>query len=231
LSDVVSAVKAAAKSVGKPEPKILALNLDVTNRASVTAAAEQVSEAFDGKIDVLVNNAGILAPFKKLGETDPDQWWTDYEVNVKGLYLVTRAFLPLVLESDTKTIINVSSVGALYTGEGGSGYQSAKLAVLRIGEFLMQEYGEKGLLVYGVHPGGIKTELGLGLPEMYHEILNDTVELAGDAFVWLSKEKREWLAGRYFDVQWDVDELEKKREVIVKNELLKVRLAVTPFPS
>ncbi|KAF2651725.1 oxidoreductase-like protein [Lophiostoma macrostomum CBS 122681] len=232
LADVATAVKSAAKSVGKPEPKVVTLNLDIADRASVTAAAEQVSEAFDGKLDILVNNAGFLSPWKKLGETDPDLWWTDWEVNVKGLYLMTHAFLPLVLKSSHKVIINVASVGAHILGDGASSYQTSKLAVLRLCEFLQKEHGEEGLLVHGVQPGSVKTELALGgIPEAFHELLNDTVELGGDAFVWLSKERRDWLAGRYFNVAWDVDELEKKKDDIVKHELLKVRMAVTPFPS
>lgn len=56
--------------------------------------------------------------------------------------------------------------------------------------------------------------------------LIDHVELAGSCSVWLTKERREWLSGRYIDSRWDFDELEKKKDVIVKDDLLKFRMRV-----
>ena len=64
------------------------------------------------------------------------------------------------------------------------------------------------------------------MPEKMHSMLSDTPELAGDASVWLTAERREWLAGRYVSVNWDAKELLEKREKIVKDDLLKVRLDV-----
>lgn len=77
-----------------------------------------------------------------------------------------------------------------------------------------------------VHPGGVATELAKGMPEGMHAALTDSVELAGDTIVWLTAERREWLAGRYVSVTWDMQELEGKREEIERGDLLKVRMAV-----
>jgi NAD(P)-dependent dehydrogenase (short-subunit alcohol dehydrogenase family) len=147
-------------------------------------------------------------------------------VNVKGTYLVTRALIPLLLKSELKTIINISSVGAHRARPHASAYQTAKFAVLRFTEFIDAEYGEQGIIAISAHPGGIPTELALGMPEEMHGVLNDTVELAGNTFVWLTKERRGWLAGRYVSCNWDVEELEAKNDSILKGELLKVRMAV-----
>lgn len=98
--------------------------------------------------------------------------------------------------------------------------------VLRLGEFLNAEYGEQGLLAFGIHPGGVPTELALKMPEALHNQLVDTPELAGDAMVWLTAERRDWLAGRYVSANWDAEELLQKREAIEKGDLLKVRLDV-----
>lgn len=70
------------------------------------------------------------------------------------------------------------------------------------------------------------TELAKGMPEQMHAMLTDSTALAGDTIVWLSAKRREWLAGRYVSVTWDVEELEGKRESIVGGDLLKVRMAV-----
>jgi NAD(P)-dependent dehydrogenase (short-subunit alcohol dehydrogenase family) len=105
-------------------------------------------------------------------------------------------------------------------------YQTAKLAVVRLSEFLNAEYGEQGLLSFSIHPGGVLTELASNMPKAFHEKLNDTPQLAGDSLVWLTAERREWLAGRYISVTWDAEELLAKKEDILKNDLLKVRLDV-----
>lgn len=105
-------------------------------------------------------------------------------------------------------------------------YQTSKLAVLRFGEFINAEYGNQGILCYGIHPGGVATELAKNMPKEMHGHLTDKPELAADTMVWLTAERREWLAGRYVAVNWDVDELLAKKEKIVNEDLLKVRLAV-----
>jgi NAD(P)-dependent dehydrogenase (short-subunit alcohol dehydrogenase family) len=88
------------------------LKLDVTDRDEVDAAVKAVSAAFGGRLDVLVNNAGYLSAFAGIPDSDPDEWWRDWEVNVKGLYLVTHAFWLLLLKSNLKLIINMASIGA-----------------------------------------------------------------------------------------------------------------------
>ena len=64
--------------------------------------------------------------------------------------------------------------------------------VIRFNNFLVAEYGEQGLLAYAAHPGGVLTELAGNMPEYMHGRLQDTPELAGDTFVFLTREKREW---------------------------------------
>lgn len=88
------------------------------------------------------------------------------------------------------------------------------------------EYADKGILALVIHPGGVLTDMGLRLPAEIQINLVDTPELCGDAVVWLTKERREWLAGRYVSVTWDVEELEVMKEGIVSGDKLKVRLVV-----
>jgi len=145
---------------------------------------------------------------------------------VKGQYLVTRAFLPLLLKGELKTIIGLTSIGATLLSPGASAYQTAKLALLQFMEFVNTEYGDKGIVAYCVHPGGVGTEMGRSMPENMHALLIDTPELAGDTIVWLVSERREWLRCRYVSCTWDMGQLLEKKEKVVKNELLKARLCV-----
>ena len=227
LDKVEYEIQEAAKAAGRSPPKVLALKLDVTDKNSVTDAAKKTEEAF-GRLDILINNSGYMEKNVKIVEAEPEDWWRTWEVNIFGLFLMTRAFLPLLLKShdSLKTIINLSSIWALTYEPACSAYQMSKFAMLRFAQLVTAEYGDQGVLTYSVHPGAVATELAGELPPEIKQFLNDTPELAGDTIVWVSAERREWLANRYIAVNWDMKELEEKKERIVKEDHLKMRMAV-----
>lgn len=222
-TEVANAIVDAATQSGHSAPNILSLTLDVSDESSVAAARAQVEAKF-GRLDILVNNAGRLEKWCLLADSDPDSWWRTWEINVKGTYLMTRAFLPILLAGGEKTIINMNSVGALLSRPGASAYQTGKLALLRLTEFTHVEYGDMGVLAFALHPGAVDTELIRNLPAMYHSNLVDSPELAADTIVWLTQEKRMWLNGRYLSANWDMDEIMAREEEIVKGGKLKVGL-------
>ncbi|KAI1346832.1 putative short-chain type dehydrogenase [Xylaria sp. FL0043] len=230
LSGTAQAIKKAAASVGKPEPKVLDLKLNVVDKDSVDAAAAEIKKTF-GRIDVVVNNAAAGPVSVPIAETDPEEWWNTMAVNLKGPYLVMRALIPLMLETGgLSTFVTVSSVGALLRSPGLSAYQTSKLAVLRLTEFLHAEYSAKGILAFSIHPGNVPTDMTSGpdgkVPEELAHIFVETPELAADSIVYLTKEKRDWLGGRYVNVTWDLPELMSKKDEIVKGDKLKVQLVV-----
>lgn len=159
-------VLAAAKSAGKAAPQILTFKLDVTKWEEVSQAALETENEF-GRLDILLNNAGYLSEFTPIVDSDPEEWWSNYEVNLKGVYLPTKAFLPLMLKGGEKTIVNVGSTGAHALTPGGSGYQNTKFALLRFTEYIMVEYGERGILAYCINPGAILTLLASKTPIEY----------------------------------------------------------------
>ncbi|KAI0889384.1 NAD(P)-binding protein [Annulohypoxylon maeteangense] len=227
LSTTAKEMKAAVASVGKPEPRILLVKFDVSDRKSVDEAADQVKKSF-GHIDIVINNAGVLY-ISPIVDSDPDEWSKVFQINLVGPYLVARAFIPLLLEGSDKTIITVSSVGAHLKSPGLSAYQTSKLAVIRLTEFIATEYGNKGVLAYSIHPGNIPTNM-LGdlesAPAVLKPVFVDTAELSADSLVYLTSQKRDWLAGRYINVTWDLPELMEKEDEIVKGDKLKVRLVI-----
>ncbi|KAL1986906.1 hypothetical protein VTN96DRAFT_5323 [Rasamsonia emersonii] len=229
LDEVEKEILAAAQEQQQTQPQILKLRLDVTDEASVANAVAQVEQTFH-RLDILVNNAGYLEHWVPVADSDPAEWWKSWEINVKGVYLMTRAFLPLLLRSSNpdgqKTIVNVSSIGAHYARPGASAYQTNKFALLRFTEFLSVEYGSKGLLAFAIHPGGVPTELALGMPEDMHARLLDKPQLAGDSIAWLTQDRKEWLGGRYISVNWDLPELVSKRDEIVEGDKLKMRIVI-----
>ena len=240
-------MKKAAAAAGKETPKILQVKLDVTSRESVDAAAVAVEKEL-GKLDILINNAGVVGNMLPVAESDPDDWWNTWTMNIRGPYLITRAFLPLLLQGGDKTIVNTSSVGAHLTMYGLSSYQTSKLALLRFTEFLVAEYSSKGLLAYCIHPGNIMTDIVADVPEEFKysksirqqlsedavvaqnanhfTVFTETPEISADTLVYLTKEKRDWLAGRYINCTWDMPHFMAMEEDIVKGDKLKVRLVV-----
>ena len=110
--------------------------------------AAKVTEQVFGKLDILINNAGYLSDFIPIGNSDPEDWGMNWEVNIKGIYLVMKAFLPLILNGSDKTIVNLSSIGTFMLSPGASGYQTAKFAVIRFTEFVNVDYGNQGVPRY-----------------------------------------------------------------------------------
>jgi len=168
LEDTKAAVFKAAKAAGKPEPNLLLLALDVCDAKSVAAAACEVQEKFK-TVDILVNNAGYMAPANFIGDSDPEEWWKSYEVNLRGPYLMINAFLPMMINGEgDRQIVNIASVGAILVLPTLSAYNTAKLGLLRLTEVLDAEYAAKGVLTFSLHPGGVSTELALRLPTDMH---------------------------------------------------------------
>ncbi|KAF2162676.1 hypothetical protein M409DRAFT_26913 [Zasmidium cellare ATCC 36951] len=226
LSSAETKIKTAAQAAGRTEPQVVKLQGSIADKKDVAKAFSTLSTAFDGKLDILINNASRLETWKPLHEIDAEDWWATWELNLKGTFLVTQAAIPLLLNSVQKTVVTVTSAGAFVTMPGASAYQGSKTAQVRLTEFLGVEYGEQGLLAYTIHPCGAKTETALNMPENMHFMLTETPELAADTLVWLTRERREWLQGRFVFGPGDMEELEGMKEEIVQRDLMKLKLDV-----
>ncbi|OQE46890.1 hypothetical protein PENCOP_c001G06772 [Penicillium coprophilum] len=228
MSQLAEEVASVALSAHRQPPRFLPIKMDVMDQDSVEAAAKVLKTEF-GRCDILINNAGVLGTLTPVADSDPAHWWNIFEINLRGSYLVSRAFLPLLLASEggRKTVINVSSVGAHLINPAASAYQTSKLALLRLSQFLDREYANKGLVSICIHPGNSPTDIigdPKNVPGHLLNVLTDTPELCGDTVVYLVSERRQWLSGRYVNVTWDMPQLMAKREEIEQGDKLKVRL-------
>lgn len=230
MDDTVKAIETAAKETNRPVPTLLRLTVDASDPKSVESAATKTKEALAGKpLDILVNNAGVLEPNAVVHKSDPTDWWRTFEINLKGVYLTSRALIPLLLEGQgqgDRTIVNLTSIGGILVMDGMSAYNTSKLAVCRLTEFLAQEYRDSKLVTMAVHPGGVVSDMSMSLPENLHGAITDTAELVADSIVYLTREPQHWLTGRYVSVQWDLTELEAKKDDIVARDLLKNKLMI-----
>ena len=147
-----SIIKTAAEKEKLP---IKVQQLDVTDDQSVNNAIRTI-DSEDGRIDVLVNNAGygLVGAFEDLSI---DEIKNQYETNVFGLMRVTQAVLPIMRRQKSGIIVNVSSGAGLFGYPGGSAYVSTKFAVEGLSESISYELGPFGIKVVLIEPGFIKT--------------------------------------------------------------------------
>jgi NAD(P)-dependent dehydrogenase (short-subunit alcohol dehydrogenase family) len=114
LDQIAQNVLDAARRSGHPEPKLLKLRASTTDAEAVQNALRMVEREF-GHLDVVINNASRMEAWRPVGDTDIDDWWSTWEVNLKGTFLVTRSAIPVVLKSKHKTIVVITSAGGLAT--------------------------------------------------------------------------------------------------------------------
>jgi NAD(P)-dependent dehydrogenase (short-subunit alcohol dehydrogenase family) len=225
--ELVSRLKVAAVEAGRPEPRVIAGMVDISKPESVVAFRHVLSEAFNHRLHVVVNNAAHQEPYSSILDADPDTYWKTWEVNVHGHFNMTRAFLPMQLATRKNhgglaIMINVSSSGALSVRKGGASYRTSKLAVLRWTEALNEEHGGEGLIAFSVNPGAIKTQMTVNEPEELRNKLPHKPDIAGDTIAWLAGERRVWLGGRYVSCPWDMEELAARKDEILEGDKLKL---------
>lgn len=136
----------------------IAVAMDVSQRDNVEHLAQQALAHF-GKIDVLINNAGIM-PGAVMSALKVDEWDKMIDVNVKGVLYGIAAVLPTMLAQKRGHIINLSSVAGLkVSAGGGTVYSATKFAVKAISEGLREEMASENIRVTTLYPGAIETEL------------------------------------------------------------------------
>lgn len=149
------AVVALAGEIGEAA---LGLACDVSDWAAVEAAMAQVLARW-GRIDVLVNNAGVVEPIARLAEADPDAWGRTQDINLKGVFHGMKAVIPAMRAQGGGTIITVSSGAAVRALEGWSAYCASKAGALMLTQAAHLEEGPHGIRVLGLSPGTVATEM------------------------------------------------------------------------
>ena len=142
----------------------MALTCDVTNEEQVMHMVGQAIDVY-GKVDVLVNNAGVMVLGKDLLDIMPDEWDQSVETNLKGTYLCCRAVVPTMIEQRRGSIINIGSRMGIDPEQGGGVlYSSAKAAIHMFSYCLADEIREQNIAVNILSPGGLKTEGSAAIP-------------------------------------------------------------------
>ncbi|MBV9446423.1 MAG: SDR family oxidoreductase [Streptosporangiaceae bacterium] len=157
-----SSVAAAEKVAGEVRglgARVLLCRADVSDEAAVLAMAGQIQSEF-GRLDALVNNAGttIKTPPADLDGLDMGDWDRVFAVNVRGLFQVTRACVPLLQAADNAAVVNLASIAGLRPGPQPFPYAASKAAVANLTKTLAGRLGPDGIRVNAVAPGWMTGE-------------------------------------------------------------------------
>ncbi|MEL6963869.1 MAG: SDR family oxidoreductase [Pseudomonadota bacterium] len=152
----VDSVQPVAEEIERNGGRAEAIACDVREFAEVVSVVQRCRERF-GRLDVLVNNAGMIEPIAPLAESDPSAWRAAAETNYLGVYHGLRAAIPIMIEQNGGVIINVSSGAATSPLEGWSHYCSSKAAALALTRCADKEYRDQGIRIVGLSPGTVAT--------------------------------------------------------------------------
>lgn len=219
LSKAQSEIEALGKGT-----RVRTLQLDVTDESKVQGVFEKIKGEF-GEVDIVINSAGHLSEPGSLKETSTSNFWTSFEINVKGSFLLSQAFLRHCTSSleRPKTLLLLSSLICHFPASANisapASYGISKLAEAKLAEYVAAE-ASPGFRAYALHPGNVVTDMSdrsvamAPDPEGLRAALEwDDAELSAGFMLWLSSKRGECIpSGRFLWINWDVDELEESSE-------------------
>lgn len=205
-----SEIDAVANAIVESGGRSLAVPTDVTDEEQIERLVRATRDEF-GPPTLLVNNAATWASVGPVEASDPDAWWTDVEVSLRGTFLCTRAVLRCMLEVGRGRIVNLASRAGTVPRPNASGYAAAKAAVISFTGSVAEEVRPHGVTVFAVSPGFVRTQMIEGVSSLYPELAERVddlpPELAGRLVVDIATGQLDVLSGSLIHVLDDVDAL------------------------
>lgn len=200
------AVERALAELGQDETRLRGFALDVTHAGELQSMVRALLVAF-GRIDVLVNNAGITQDARLQNMTE-QQFDDVINVNLKGVFQATQAVLPTMLSQGFGVILNASSVVGLYGNFGQTNYAASKFGVIGFVKTWARELGPKGIRCNAVCPGFIATGLLDSIPARVLEQMQERVPLrrlgrpeeVANAYAFLASDEASYINGTVLEV-------------------------------
>ncbi|MGI6245923.1 MAG: SDR family NAD(P)-dependent oxidoreductase [Pseudochelatococcus sp.] len=137
---------------------VTGLIADASTNDGIAATFDKARETF-GRIDVLVNNAGVPDYWKTLVEVSDEDWQRNIGINLTGPFRACRAIVPILIAQGGGVIINIASISALRGGRSGLAYTVAKHGVIGLTQAVAVEYGDRGVRCNSISPGSVITSL------------------------------------------------------------------------
>jgi 3-oxoacyl-[acyl-carrier protein] reductase len=202
----MTAATAVADEITRADGRAKPIFLDVARAESVEAAVRTLEESF-GRVDVLVNNAGIVRDARMQKMTE-EQFDAVIAVNLKGVWLCAKAVAPLMSANGGGSIINAASVVGLYGNFGQTNYVAAKSGVIGMTKTWARELGPSGVRVNAIAPGFVATEMIASVPEKVLGAVEDRTPLRrlgrpediANAYLFLASDESSFITGHVLSV-------------------------------
>ncbi|MED4016815.1 3-oxoacyl-ACP reductase FabG [Sutcliffiella cohnii] len=180
--------------------------VNVADQSEVQSMVNSVKERW-GKIDILINNAGITRDSMLL-KMDASDFQKVMDVNVNGVFHCTQAVVPHMIEQGKGKIINTSSVSGVYGNVGQTNYAASKAAVVGMTKTWAKEFGRKGINVNAVAPGFIETNMVATVPDKVIQSLIQVIPLQrlgqpsdiANAYLYLASDESDYVNGTVLHV-------------------------------
>lgn len=200
--------EAAQQLLNEPgEGKVETEVVELTDSDSVAGAARSTIDKA-GRIDVLVNNAGIAGVTKPTWEIPPEEWRKVVEIDLIGPYLTCHHIVPTMIENKFGRIVNIASIAGKEGNPNASHYSAAKAGVIALTKSLGKELAEKGVIVNCITPAVIETDILKQITQQHIEYMRSKipmnrfgrVEEAAALVAWLSSDDCSFSTGAVFDL-------------------------------
>ena len=177
--------------------------LDITDPAAVAAAIAEI-----GTVDILVNSAGVIGPNRPLWEISLEDWKRTFEVNVNGLFTMTKAVVPGMIERGWGRIVSMSSMAGKDGNPNLSAYSASKAAVIGLTKSLGKELAKTGVIVNAIAPAVIETPMNSTTsPEVLAHITSlipmrrvGRPEEVAELVAWLASDRCSFSTGAVYDI-------------------------------
>jgi 3-oxoacyl-[acyl-carrier protein] reductase len=200
----IAGARQAASTLGV---KAVAVEVDVSAHASVQQAVQATLQQ-NGRIDALVNCAGITGPNVKVWDYPVAQWQEVMQVNLNGLFYCCREIVPVMRDADYGRIVNIASVAGKDGNPNASAYSASKAAVIALTKSLGKELADTGVRVNCVTPAAVKTAIFAQMSEQHIQFMLSkipmgrfgTPEEVAAMVAWLCTEDCSFSTGAVFDL-------------------------------
>jgi NAD(P)-dependent dehydrogenase (short-subunit alcohol dehydrogenase family) len=200
-------LKEVHEIIQKAGRKVLSIQGDVSDNSQVQDAVKKTIKVF-GKIDVLVNNAGIDVGSAPILNVTEEMWDKSLQVNLKSVFYFCKSVVPVMLENGKGSIVNVASIAGKEPNENMAPYAVSKAGMICFSRVLAKEVAKDGIRVNCVAPGLTKTDLLVNLsPEQFDRLLKKIPmgrvgypEEVADLILFLSSEKSSFITGQCFNI-------------------------------
>ena len=197
----------AVSEIGRPGEEAVDVNVDVTDARQVEGMVDDLVARF-GRVDVLVNNAGIAGRSVPTWELNDEDWFSVLDLNLTGTFYCTRAVLPVMRERGYGRVVNVASIAGKEGNPNAVPYSASKAGVIGLTKAVAKEVAGENILVNCVTPAVIRTEILNQVSEAHVEYMLSRIPMrragepaeVAELIGWLASSKCSFSTGAVFDV-------------------------------